>query len=444
MRKIIGLSLLLILVLSLTVRAGSEIKINNSGTFILFTKDTGSPFLDKNNRIQVPFRVTLEAFGAEVTWDQQKHIAIAKKDGKIVTVPLGENFIYDGNTKVVIDTKSVMANNKVYLPIRAVLEAFNAEVDWDNNSQTVLISKKQDISEKRGNSIGNYGKFAADDKYLFYSDNVNDIPLNRINLDGSNKVLLSDDTKGSCSCINVINGWIYYLKSYVIFNGYNVNFDSKLYRVDINGSNPTLISKFSESVEGVQIVDDMIYYSRDDGKIFKMTLDGKDIQEVASEGGSDMIVTSGWIYYQNVHKNNDGNNEFSLHKVKMDGTEDQLITNIKIGSWTVDGEWIYYNIDAKKGMYKIKTDGNYNMKVADVYSGDLKISGEWIYFRDGTNAYIYKMKRNGTGKILVSDQVTTYIFDLCGDWVYYDTYEGSKPYRAKTDGTMKQKIPDIK
>ncbi|NLM05005.1 MAG: hypothetical protein GX214_08300 [Clostridiales bacterium] len=43
--------------------------ISIDGEIVEFNRSTGYPFLDGNSRTQVPFRVTLEKFGANVDWE---------------------------------------------------------------------------------------------------------------------------------------------------------------------------------------------------------------------------------------------------------------------------------------------------------------------------------------------------------------------------------------
>ena len=116
------------------------VDVNLDGKKLEFNDDYGYPFIDGANRTQVPFRMTLEAFGCEVSWDSEARTAVAEKDGTVVKVPIGESFIYVNGEKVLNDTKAVIINSRTYLPIRAVMEAFGADVDWDGSSKTVIIS----------------------------------------------------------------------------------------------------------------------------------------------------------------------------------------------------------------------------------------------------------------------------------------------------------------
>ena len=52
----------------------------------------------------------------------------------------GKNRIVVNGAKVTTDTKAKIIDGRVYLPIRAVLEAFGASVGWDQDSQCVTVT----------------------------------------------------------------------------------------------------------------------------------------------------------------------------------------------------------------------------------------------------------------------------------------------------------------
>lgn len=144
-KRILGLTLLIVLVMSITGYADESINLNINGTKVEFTK--ALPFIDENGRTLVPFRTVLEVFGATVDWDNKNNTAIAIKGDIVVKIPIGENYIIKNNEKIKIDTKAINKNGSIYLPIRAVLEAFNATLNWNANTKTVEITTSNINSE---------------------------------------------------------------------------------------------------------------------------------------------------------------------------------------------------------------------------------------------------------------------------------------------------------
>ena len=106
---------------------------------VQFTQSSGSPFIDEASRTQVPLRATMEAYGCEVNWNQETSTAIVIKDDITVEVPIGARYIYRNQVRIENDTAALLKNGRTYLPIRAVLEAFGAIVEWDANTQSVIV-----------------------------------------------------------------------------------------------------------------------------------------------------------------------------------------------------------------------------------------------------------------------------------------------------------------
>jgi hypothetical protein len=146
MKKLIIIAIILSFALMLAGFIHYEetvITIRIDGNDVVFDQSSGFPFIDDNGRTQVPFRKTLEAFGAAVDWDNEFRTAIAIKDGITVRAPIGTEYIYKDDEKIINDTRSMVKDGRTYLPIRVVLEAFDADVDWDNASKTVIITSAE-------------------------------------------------------------------------------------------------------------------------------------------------------------------------------------------------------------------------------------------------------------------------------------------------------------
>lgn len=86
---------------------------------------------DENNCTQVPFRETLEKIGAKVIWINETRTAIAEKDGIKIEVPIDEKFILKNGERIENDTKILINNGRIYLPIKVIMEAFGYEEEWD-------------------------------------------------------------------------------------------------------------------------------------------------------------------------------------------------------------------------------------------------------------------------------------------------------------------------
>ncbi len=113
---------------------------------VAFTTTTGYPFVDANNRTLVPFRAAMEAFGATVSWEGATQTAIAVKGDVTVAVTIGQASIVKNGVTLANDTKAVVKDGRTYLPIRAVLKAFDAYVNWNGYRQRVEVTSNPNKS----------------------------------------------------------------------------------------------------------------------------------------------------------------------------------------------------------------------------------------------------------------------------------------------------------
>ena len=119
----------------------STVNILAIDNYVKYDNSYGFPFIDENSRTQVPFRITLENLGADVSWDAESRTAIAELNDIKVKIPIGESYIVVDGRKVQNDTQSLIKDGRTYLPIRKVMESFGYTVGWDGITQTVLISQ---------------------------------------------------------------------------------------------------------------------------------------------------------------------------------------------------------------------------------------------------------------------------------------------------------------
>ena len=108
-----------------------------------------APFIDSNDRTMLPVRVVANTLGIsdnDITWDDEtKTATFLRADGKVVSCTVGSNVIMVGDEAMVIDTVPVIRNDRIYLPMRALFNAFNVSdehIIWDGDERTVTVTKE--------------------------------------------------------------------------------------------------------------------------------------------------------------------------------------------------------------------------------------------------------------------------------------------------------------
>ena len=257
--------------------------------------------------------------------------------------------------------------------------------------------------------------------------------------------------------------------------------DSGIYKVD----GTKTIKLGNELVYNLCVYDGWLYYlncnSKNVKRICKMRLNGEN-KKTLPINAEEFYIANGWIYYIT-------NKENELHRMKVNGTDDQLllkdyyfrdfnITNKKIywgnGSTTyeadLDGKNVKtYNTNSSQEMIivdnikytsgtleKGNINGTNTIELFPDSASNIVVKDNWIYFiyfvvDEKEKCPIYKIKTDGTGLTKVTD-TSVITFSVVGDWIYYasaaitidkpdndeDTWDSD--WSAYTDGFGRVKI----
>lgn len=86
------------------------------------------------DRTLVPIRVVTELLGGTVDWNDATRTVTLKIDGKMMNMTIDKEIPEFGTSAVII-------NNRTYVPVRYVMEALGADVEWISASQQIVIEK---------------------------------------------------------------------------------------------------------------------------------------------------------------------------------------------------------------------------------------------------------------------------------------------------------------
>lgn len=123
-------------------KAQNDVKIYVNGKFV----KSDQPPLIFENRTFVPVRVIAEGLGAKVEYHREDMTVTIEKDHTSILLAIGDDTAWYSDVEksgpVLLDETAFIRNNRTYIPLRAVSELFEMNVNWDAKKRVVYIDEK--------------------------------------------------------------------------------------------------------------------------------------------------------------------------------------------------------------------------------------------------------------------------------------------------------------
>lgn len=94
-----------------------------------------------NDRTLLPVRTVMEELGGEIEWDPETQTVLLAYKEDLVTLEIGNTTAFFHEQQEMLDTAPAIINDRTMVPIRFIAESFGFDVAWDGDEQTVTISK---------------------------------------------------------------------------------------------------------------------------------------------------------------------------------------------------------------------------------------------------------------------------------------------------------------
>lgn len=197
--------ILIMLSLQLSVNAGDNVTVTINNKPLV--SDLEPIIVD--GRTLVPLRPICEAMECEVVWLADSKTANIKNETHIVAMQIGNTWVSkkerigDGDiTQFKTDVAPMIYNDSTYIPARALAEALDAVVGWDEVSRTVMIM--YDTELKYNNSM-QIRKYAGTGERIRHDGTslgtTSFVSPESIDISSSGKIYVADS-----GCIRVLNG----------------------------------------------------------------------------------------------------------------------------------------------------------------------------------------------------------------------------------------------
>ena len=99
-----------------------------------------APFVE-NDRTYVPVRFVAEALGAIVEWNDDTQTVTISKPDTVINLTIDEKTLFVNNEAVMMDVAALIRDGRTFVPVRFVAEALALDVQWDENTQTVSLGQ---------------------------------------------------------------------------------------------------------------------------------------------------------------------------------------------------------------------------------------------------------------------------------------------------------------
>ncbi|MCI5969985.1 MAG: endo-1,4-beta-xylanase [Oscillospiraceae bacterium] len=93
----------------------------------------------KNDRVLVPMREIFEKLNANIVYDESTQTVTGTKNSKSVTVTIDSSTAYVDGQETQLDVNACLVNDKTMIPLRFISQSLGASVDWSEDSKSVYI-----------------------------------------------------------------------------------------------------------------------------------------------------------------------------------------------------------------------------------------------------------------------------------------------------------------
>ena len=111
---------------------GMEINMDEEGT---------APIV-RGDRTLIPVRAMIEALGGEVDWNSETQEVDLSMGTETIRLTIDSTTAYLNGEEYTLDVAPAVINDRTMIPVRFISESFGMSVNWEGESQRIIISKQ--------------------------------------------------------------------------------------------------------------------------------------------------------------------------------------------------------------------------------------------------------------------------------------------------------------
>ncbi len=124
-----------------------------------------------NDRTMVPVRAIFEALEATVGWDDATRTVTSQKGDNKISLTIDDNTLYKNGEAIELDVAAKLVDKRTLVPVRAISEAYGCQVDWNGGLNTVVIVS--DLSNVEITKINDQSVSVGYFNYCMYNVEIN-------------------------------------------------------------------------------------------------------------------------------------------------------------------------------------------------------------------------------------------------------------------------------
>lgn len=136
---LIILAFIMVMTIPAPVNANSKYTVQINSQKVSFDESTGSPLI-LNDRLLVPIRVLAESVGADVRWNPTTEtVKLVMKNSKTISFTMGKEVYFEDDSLKTMDTKPLLRDGRIYLPLRYFSEAVGANLSVSEKDRLISL-----------------------------------------------------------------------------------------------------------------------------------------------------------------------------------------------------------------------------------------------------------------------------------------------------------------
>lgn len=121
---------------SIVIKIDSNVMIINGVSQVI-----DAPPIIQNERTLVPVRVVSEALSASVYWMEKTRQVRIVQGGKEIILTIDSKDVISDGAKLTMDVEPMIIGTRTYVPLRFVSENLGAQIQWDNSTREITITR---------------------------------------------------------------------------------------------------------------------------------------------------------------------------------------------------------------------------------------------------------------------------------------------------------------